>query len=128
MSKRPCFCEAITKYELIRIIAKKSGYPIYQCSEIWEAFVEAMAETLDGGRAIVFKKLGRLEPYTKRERKMYVLSNETDCGIKLDENGEKVSYTFPPVRWIKFHIANNMKFRMNPGVYTNYTAVTEDDD
>lgn len=126
MSKRACWVSAATKHEFVRSVAKKCGYPIYQCSEVWDACVETMAEVLEDGRAIVFKKLGRLEPYTKKERKMYYLSNES--GIKLDENGEKASYTFPAVKWVKFHLANHMKFKMNPGIYTKDETDTEYDD
>lgn len=128
MSKRPCYCEAVTKYEFVRLVAKKCGYPIYQCSDVWDACVEVMGDVLGDGRAIVFKKLGRLEPYTKSERIMYRLSDKTECGIQLDEQGNKVSYTFPPVRWIKFHLANYMKYKMNPGIYTNDNTADEYDD
>lgn len=76
----------------------------------------------------MFKKLGRLEPHTKKERKLYHLTPDVEGGIKLDENGERMSYIFPPVNIIKFHTANIMKQRMNPGIYSDETASTEYDD
>ena len=107
--------EAITKKEIVRALSKKTGFTQYNCSKLYDAVVEVFAETILGGRAIPMVKFGRIEPFERPERKMYRLDNGT--GIKLDENGEKVTYTVPPTRWVKFHMANSFKYQMNPGIY-----------
>lgn len=126
MSIRSNKVEAITKYELVRRIAKKTGFTIGNSTTALDAVVEAIADVMLEGRAVTFKCFGRLEPYTKTERKLYKLSTKT--GIALDENGEKVTYTMPATKWIKFHMAQSFKYKMNPGIYDDEPVNTDDSD
>lgn len=126
MSRKTDRVEAITKKELVRAISKKTGFTQKNCSKALDAVIEVFAETILDGRAVPMLKFGRIEPYWKPERTLYKLDNET--GIKLDENGEKVTYTFPKTRWVKFHMANFFKCKMNPGVYHFENVVMNDDD
>lgn len=126
MSYKANQAEAITKYELVRRISKKTGFTIANSTTALDAVAEALAEVMLEGRAVVFKKFGRLEPYKKSPRTMCRLSTET--GVALDDNGEKITYEVPETRWIKFHMARYFKFKMNPGVYKDEPVDISDSD
>lgn len=126
MSSRSDCVEAITKRELVRAIKKKTGFTIPNCTKAFDAVVEVFAETLLDGRAIPLVHLGRIEPYTKPERTMYYLDKNT--GVRLNEDGSRITYTVPPTRWIKFHTAKYFKYKLNPGIYFNEPVDTEDSD
>lgn len=115
MSAKTNKVEAITKKEIVRSLSRKTGFTQYNCSKLYDAVIEVFTETILSGRAIPMIKFGRIEPFTRPERFMYYLDNDT--GIKLDENGEKMSYIIPPTHCVKFHTANNLRMKLNPGIY-----------
>lgn len=116
MSTSSSNVEMITKKELIREVSKRTHFTQANCTKAYDAIMEVIADTIADGRGVSIKSFGRLEPFTKKPRKMYYLDDKT--GIKLDENGEKVSYMFPETRWVKFNMYFKMKCRMNPGIYS----------
>lgn len=126
MSYKANQTEAITKYDLVRRISKITGFTIANSTIALDAVAEAISDVMLEGRAVVFKKFGRLEPYKKSKRTMCRLSTET--GVALDTNGEKITYEVPETKWIKFHMAQCFKYKMNPGVYTNEPVDTSDSD
>lgn len=117
MSKKDKFAPSITKNEFIHLLSEKTGFTLKNCSVFYDAFADTLAEVLVSNRGIHLKKCGVIQPYLKPPRSLYQLDAKT--GIKLDENGEKVRYTVPETRWIKFVMTHKFKCRMNPDVYTD---------
>lgn len=117
MSRKERFSPLITKNEFIHLLSEKTGFTLKNCSIFYDAFAATVGEVLMSNRSIPLKKCGRIEPYIKPSRKLYKLDKDT--GIKLDENGEKMSYTIPDTRWIKFVMTQKFKCKMNPEVYVD---------
>lgn len=126
MSHTPCKVESLTKSELLHKMSQKTGFTLRNCNIAYNALVEIFADTIEEGRAIVFQKFGRIEPYVKPPRKLYKLVQNK--GLEKDAAGRPVSYIFPAVNMVKFHMSNFFKWRLNPGIYSNEEIYTDDTD
>lgn len=126
MSVTPNQVSAASKYEIMHKMSEKTGFTLKNCSIAYEALVEIFGDIIEEGRAVVFRKFGRIEPYVKPPRKMYKLVSGE--GIAHDDAGRLVSYTFPAVNCVKFHMSQKYKFRINPGIYANEEIYTDDSD
>ena len=115
MPKAKVVKPTVTKKEFIRRLSEKTGFTHANSKIFFDALIEVMIEIMLEDRCVYFAKFGWFEPYQKPPRLMYRLDNDT--GIRLDENGEKVTYMMPETTWIRFKMTEKFKHLINPGVY-----------
>ena len=124
MSKQPNKVSAITKDEILHSMSDKTGFTLGNCRKAYDALVEVFRETMLDGRAIVFKKFGRLEPYTKKPRLFYRINREE--GLMRDAAGRPETFVFPECKNVKFMITTGFKHKMNPEIYMSDDLDVED--
>lgn len=118
--------EPITQYELLSRVSKITGFTLKNCKTAYDAFVEVFADTIEEGRSVVFRKFGRIEPYKKPPRKYYKL--DANEGFVKDDAGKPVTFIFPEVNSVKFHMSSHFKYKINPGIYSGEPIYTDDSD